>query len=116
MKMLVDCPGDSLSEDAAIGVGIGPANGTSAVCVSTNVVHELAAEVGDRRKHAASNDIALDFSEPKLHLIQPRRIRRSEVKTYLRMFRQELLDGLSLMRGKVIKHDMNLASPLGLAD
>jgi arsenical pump membrane protein len=37
MMLLVDCPGDSLSGDAAIGVGIGPANGTSAVCVSANV-------------------------------------------------------------------------------
>ena len=116
LKPLVDCPGDSLSGDAAIGVGIGPANGASAVCVRANVLHQFAAEIGDRRKHAASNDVALDFGEPKLHLIQPRRIRRGEVKTYLRMFRQELLDGLSLMRGKVIKHDMNLASPLGLAD
>ena len=66
---LVDCPGDSLSGDAAIGVGIGPANGASAVCVSPNVFHELAAEVGDRGKHATSNDITLDFGEPKLHLI-----------------------------------------------
>lgn len=44
------------------------------------------------------DDVALDFGEPQLHLIQPLRVRGREVKTDVGMLDEKLLDVFGLMR------------------
>ena len=68
---LVGRPGDSLSGDSFFHVGVSPADGASVFGMSTNVFHELAAEVRNRGEHSASDYVALDLSKPDFDLIQP---------------------------------------------
>ena len=56
------------------------------------------AEIGDGSKHPVRDDVALDFGEPQLHLIQPLRVRGREVKTDVGMLDEKLLDVFGLMR------------------
>src|SRR4051812_21407279 len=48
------------------GIRIGPANRAGGVCVSPDVLHEFAAEIGGAGKHSTGNDISFDFAEPEL--------------------------------------------------
>ena len=56
----------------------------------TDVTHELARQVLDRSEDAAGDDVALDFGEPKLDLIEPGGVGRSEVQSSIRMLVREL--------------------------
>ena len=77
--------------------------------ISTN----LASQVGDGCKDAARQDVALDFREPQLDLIQPRRIGGREMQVNVRMREQEGTNGLCFMRREIVGDDVNL-SPLRL--
>ena len=50
-----------------------------------DVLHELSAQVGQRREHAAGNDVALDLGEPEFDLVEPRGVSRGEVQVNLRV-------------------------------
>jgi hypothetical protein len=41
--------------------------------VGGDVAAEFASQIGDRGEDAASNDLALDFGEPDLNLVEPGR-------------------------------------------
>ena len=62
--------------------------------ISTN----LASQVGDGRKDAARQDVALDLREPQLDLIQPRRIGGREMQPHVRMREQEGAHRLCFVR------------------
>ena len=73
----------------------------------TDETHELARQVLDRSEDAAGDDVALDFGEPKLDLIEPGGVGRSEVQVNIGMLGQELVNALSFVTGKVIQHDVD---------
>ena len=55
-------------------------DGASVGRVGVDVATEFASQIGDRGKNAASDDLALDFGEPDLDLVEPRGIGGREVK------------------------------------
>jgi hypothetical protein len=73
-------------------IGIFPLHGTGRFVVLTDVPQELPLQIRDGSEYASRNDVALDFAEPQLDLIQPRRVGRSEVQVNLGMHRQEVRD------------------------
>ena len=77
--------------------------------VSTN----LASEIGHGREDAAREQVAFDLGEPEFDLVEPRRIRRGEMKVDVRMFQEERAHGLGLVRRQVVGNHMDRA-PLRL--
>ena len=73
----------------------------------TDVTHELTRQVLDRSEDGAGNDVALDFGEPVLDLIEPGGVSRGEVQVNIGMLVQELVNALSFVTGKVIQHDVD---------
>ena len=69
---LVDRPSNSFSSDTFFHVGVNPPDGASVLGMSTNVFHELAAEVRNGSEYSASNHVALDLGKPDFELIQLR--------------------------------------------
>jgi hypothetical protein len=52
-------------------IAVSPFDGTGATIVQTDVAHEVTRQVFDRSEDAAGDDVALDFGEPNLDLIEP---------------------------------------------
>ena len=52
-------------------VKVAPLYGLGRLVVMANVLHELSSQVGQRRKHAAGNHVALDLAEPEFDLVEP---------------------------------------------
>src|SRR6266542_3375258 len=91
-------------------IPIGPANRLRSFVVVPNVATNLPCEVGDRREDPACEQLPLDLRKPELDLIQPRRVRRREVDLHMRMREQERPDRLRLVRGEIVRNDVNLAA------
>jgi hypothetical protein len=72
------------------------------------------AQISNGSEQAARDDIALDLGKPQLHLIQPRRVDRGDVKAHLGG--EEQLDVRGLLHGKIVEHDMNPSIPLRALD
>ena len=93
----MSCPGDLVSMDSSLGIGVGPAEGTGLLLVGANVAHELAGQVLDRGEDSAGNDIALDLGEPVFYLIEPGGVGRGVVEMDFGVSREELLHPLGLV-------------------
>ena len=65
---------------------------------------------------SAADHVALDLSEPQLHLVQPRGIGGSEVETNFGMLRQEFLYGFGLVGRKIVRQDVDFIRPPRLAE
>src|SRR6266545_4286848 len=76
--------------------------------VGVDVATEFASQIRHGSENAAGDDLAFDFGEPDLDLVEPRGIRRSEVKLHAGMLLEEFSNRLCLMSGKVVEDDMNL--------
>ena len=70
--------------------------GLACFVVLTDVAHELSLQVGHRGEDAAGDDVALDLGEPELDLVQPGRVRRSEVQVNIGVCCEEFVDRLVL--------------------
>ncbi len=99
---------DKSCSDPFSGVGIFPANGLSALGVKPDVAHDLGCEVVDGGEDAACDNIALDFGEPDFDLIEPGGVGGSVVQLQTRMFVEQILDELGLVRGEIVDNDVNL--------
>ena len=60
--------------NSSFGVFVSPLEGESRFIVMANVAHDFAMEVGLGFEDATCNKIPLDFGEPDLDLIEPRRV------------------------------------------
>ncbi len=72
-----------------------------------DVLHELSAQVGQRREDAAGNDVALDLGEPKFDLVEPRGVGRGEVQVNLRMPIQKVVDLARLMGREIVRNHVD---------
>ena len=79
-------------------ISVCPLDGFGLAVIELDVAHELSCEIVDGGKDASGDDLAFDLGEPDFDLVEPGRIRWSEVELYLWMVRQELLDPWSLVR------------------
>src|SRR5258707_14973028 len=79
-----------------------------AICVLTDVSHELSLQIRDGSEYTSRDDIALDLAEPQLDLIQPRRVGRSEVQVNFGMHCQEVHDRFALVSREIVGDHMNL--------
>ena len=61
-------------------VAVGPADRFRIFVIPRDVATDLARQVGDGRKDAPREQVALDLAKPELDLIQPRRVRGREVQ------------------------------------
>jgi hypothetical protein len=68
-------------------IGVLPLERTSRLGVGPDVAHEFPGQVADGGEDAACDQLALDPRKPNLHLVQPGRIRRSEVQANARLDR-----------------------------
>jgi hypothetical protein len=93
---------------------IAPLDGPGIAIVETDVTHELPSEVFDRREDATGDDISLDFGEPVLYLVEPRRVCGGEVEADLLVSSEEIVNSPGLMGGEVVRDDVDRL-PLGLA-
>jgi hypothetical protein len=57
-----------------------PLPGFGAAVVPTDVAHELSLEIGYGGEHTTVDHVPLDLGEPQFDLVQPGRVRRSEVQ------------------------------------
>ena len=57
--------------------------------VEPNVAQDLAPQIGDGRKDAAVDNLALELAEPTLDLIEPRRKGGREVQGHVGVLLQE---------------------------
>src|SRR5205823_12778000 len=89
-------------------IGVFLLHGPRRLVVVADIAHDLSLEVGDRSEYAPSDDVALDLAEPQLDLVEPGRVRGSEVQTNLRGRFEEVFDGLALVSGEVVGDDMDL--------
>ena len=80
-----------------------------------NVVSYLPRQVRDGSENTARQKVTLDFGEPQFHLVQPGRIRWSEVEANLGVIGEELLNGFGLVRREIIENDVNFLGPPGAA-
>ncbi|MBC8165432.1 MAG: hypothetical protein H7Y20_06125, partial [Bryobacteraceae bacterium] len=55
--------------DPVFDVGVSPADGGGGFVVVADVTQEFGAQIGQRTKDAARNDLALDFGEPVFDLV-----------------------------------------------
>ena len=60
--------------DSMARIGVFPLDGLCVFRIGVDVAAEFACQVGHRGEHAAGDDVALDFGELQLDLIQPRGI------------------------------------------
>ena len=67
-------------------IGVLPLEGFGMSGVGLNVTAKFACEVGDGSEDSAGDHLTLDACEPNLELIEPRRVRGSEVEVDVRMF------------------------------
>jgi hypothetical protein len=72
-----------------------------------DVTHELVAQVADRVEHASLDDLALQFGEPDLDLVQPGRVSRSKMKRDVGMRAKEGVHQLGFMGRKVIDNEVD---------
>src|SRR5258708_10095436 len=94
-------------------IGIFPLHRTGRFVVLTDVSHELSLQIRDGSEYASGDDVALDLAEPQLHLIEPRRVGRSEVQVNFGMHCQEVQDRFALVSsGAVGRHLNRLATAL----
>src|SRR5713101_673371 len=96
-------------------IGIFPLYRTGRFVVLTDVSHELSLQIRDGSEYASGDDVALDLAEPQLHLIEPRRVGRSEVQVNFGMHCQEVQDRFALVSREVVGNHMNLLAA-GLVD
>src|SRR5260370_38671974 len=66
-------------------ISILPLHSSGRFVVLTDVSQELSFQIRNGSEYASRDDVALDFAEPQLDLIQPRRVGRSEVQVNLGM-------------------------------
>jgi hypothetical protein len=91
-------------------IRVSPLNGLRVLIVFVDISHELAAKFLRRSKDPASDRIPLDFGEPELHLVEPRRVGGGVVKMDIPVVGQELPDAFGLMSREVIRNDVNLSN------
>jgi len=72
------------------------------------VAAERASQIRDRGEDTAGNDLALDFGEPDLDLVQPPGIGGGEVKLHARMRFEEIANQSGFRSGEVIENARNL--------
>ena len=104
----MDCRSEFVSAQAAAGVRVLPLDRASVGGVGVDVATEFASQVRDRGENAAGDDLAFDLGEPDLDLVEPRGIRRGEVKLHARMLLQEVANELGFVGREVVEDDMNL--------
>jgi hypothetical protein len=106
----VACRSEFVSAQAAVGVRVFPLDGASVGGVGVDVAPEFASQIRDRGENAAGDDLAFDLGEPDLDLVEPKRIRRGEVKLYARMLLKKVANQLGFVGREVVEDDMNLLS------
>ena len=79
-------------------VRVFPLNWLSDGRVGVDVTTKFARQVGDRGEDSVRHDLALDFGEPDLDLIEPRSIGWGEVKLYPRMALEKITHDYRLPR------------------
>jgi hypothetical protein len=104
---------NGLRFDSLFGIGVCPFDWGCRFIVLADVAHELGAQIGDRVKDAACDDMALNFGEPVFNLVQPRGISRRVVDSDIGVGLKEGIHQPCLMSREVIGNDMDrLASGL----
>src|SRR5690349_11300876 len=92
-------------------ISIAPADRLRRLVVMTDVPTNLACEIGDRGEDAPGEQIPFDLGEPEFDLIEPRRVGRCEMQTYVGVRDQEGPHRLRLVRREIVENHMNLAPP-----
>src|SRR3954465_7820309 len=99
----------SMSGDPPSWVCVRPSDGLRGLVVVADVLHDLPPQISHRGEDAPRGKVAFNFRKPELNLIEPRRVRRREMKVHIGMLRQERSDLLGLVRGEIVENEMQRA-------
>ena len=94
--------------NALLGVLVRPPEGVAIPVVESDVTHQLAPQIGRRGEDPAGNEIALDFAEPDLHLVEPRAVGRRVVDLDRRVGCEPVPDRPGLMRREIVADEVDL--------
>src|SRR3954462_1546805 len=99
----------SMSGDPPSWVCVRPSDGLRGLVVVAGVLYDLPPQLSHRGEDAARENVAFNLRKPELNLIEPRRVRRREVKVHMGMLRQERSDLLGFVRGEIVENEMQRA-------
>src|SRR4051794_1458043 len=100
----------SMSGDPPSWVCVRPSDGLRGLVVVADVLHDLPPQISHRGEDAARENVAFNLRKPELNLIEPRRVRRREVKVHMGMLRQERSDLLGLCVARLSRMKCNARS------
>ena len=82
-------------------------DGPGAGGVGADVASQLGSQIGYGSKHAAGADLALDFGEPQLDLIEPGGVGGREVESDAGILLEELPYQPRFVGGEIVEDDVN---------
>ena len=85
-----------------------PLHDLGGLVIVPDIAQQFLAEILDRGKDPAGDDLALDLREPELDLVEPRGVRRREMQVHRRVGLQKLGDPSGLVGREVISDHVNL--------
>src|SRR3972149_7887890 len=91
--------------DPPLWISVGPEEGLGLGVVPLDVRQELPLEIERRGEDPTSDATPLELTEPQLHLIEPRTVRRRVVEVHPRMPRQPGLDLRGLVGREIRAND-----------
>jgi hypothetical protein len=89
---------------------VGPFNGRGCLVVMPDVTKDFSAEILHGGKDASGDNLPLDFGEPDLDLVKPRRVGGGKMNADVAMTGQKVIDELGFMSREIVSHDVDLAS------
>lgn len=87
-----------------------PSYWSGILIVEADVAHQLSGQVGDGGEDASGNDVALDFGEDQLDLVEPGGVGRDEMDPDVGVGLKEAINELGLVGGEVVGDHVDLAA------
>ena len=92
-------------------IAVGPPKRLGILVVPLDVATDFPSQVRNRGENATRGQVTFDLGKPELDLIEPRRVRRREMRVCAGMGREKRLDTLRFVGGEIVDDQMDLSAP-----
>ena len=89
---------------------VSPFDRGSGLVVMPDITKDFSSKILDGGKDASGDDLSLNFGEPDLDLVKPRRVGGRKMDADLGMTGQKIVDELGFMSREIVSNDVDLAS------
>ena len=96
--------------NASTHIRVTPLEGFRIFVTFSDVAHQFAAQIGGGGEYAWCDDVAVDLVKPQFNLIQPGRVRRSEVHLNVLVLGQKCVDAFRFMRRQIVGNDVDFST------